>query len=119
MLFADKTHYNSSITFLCNPSVFPGVPELDSVDAKGCHYKYKWETIAACPNQSEALDYNQSDCQVIHPWNKFFSLDAFRYDNFDDEISNFTPQNFKNSIQMFCRNFKNLNVGISVYKYNT
>ena len=87
MLFADKTRYNSSITFLCNPSVFPGVPELDSIDAKGCHYKYKWETIAACPNQSEALDYNQSDCQVIHPWNKFFSLDAFRYDNFDDKIS--------------------------------
>ena len=61
---ADKTRYNSSITFLCNPSIFPGTPELDSIDAKGCHLKYKWETMAACPNQSEIFDYTPSDCQV-------------------------------------------------------
>ena len=50
----------------------------DKIDYGGCHRKYIWNTMAACPNQTFPEEFDTSDCHIMHPYQKFYSLNSFR-----------------------------------------
>ena len=70
--------FNSTIKFVCNPSVYPGHPSFEATQSSGCHKSYVWQTMAACPNQTFAEDFDSSDCQIMHPLQNYYTLQAFR-----------------------------------------
>ena len=95
----DNVRYNSTISFICKPSVFPGKPKLgkyaffvhfysilivflfiDKIDHDGCHRKYIWNTMAACHNQTFPEEFDTSDCH-LQRYQKFFTLESFRSQN--------------------------------------
>ena len=72
------TRFNSTIRFVCNPSLYPGQPIFESSDFGGCHKKYVWQSMAACPNQTFVEDFVSPDCQIMHPLQKYYTLQTFR-----------------------------------------
>ena len=74
-----KRLYNSTIIFQCDPSRYPGKPALVTNDKNACHRTYQWQTIVACFNTS--IFDASAKCHISHPWEKIYSLQAFRSDN--------------------------------------
>ena len=53
---------------------------IDKIDHGGCHRKYIWNTMAACPNQTFPEEFDTSDCH-LQRYQKFFTLESFRSQN--------------------------------------
>ena len=47
-------------------------------DHNGCHYRWRWETISACPNASFPSILDVNGCKIFHPTKQSFSLHNLR-----------------------------------------